>query len=653
MIIGAFLRYFKTYSGTNYIPLSSGSNFCGLVGNNGIGKSSILESFDSFFNSKPWNINTGLKKASSTTAPSHIVPIFLLRRSDIPDRHKESALALNILALRFDEKSFSTTINPSTRSLVNTFREHIQKLKRNINIDEYYIIPLGCDIYGNVSLSILNNRSLIDALALNHDSFENGRLDNVTLNDRFMGLLNFIKTEYEYIYIPKDIDPDTFTKLETSEIQKLMGESLEQIIKDKIPNETIGKINGELNSFIYEIEKELQHYSYRTSGDRQQNLKRKDIYNLIIEAFFKIRKLNKKDGANWIEISSLSSGEKQKAIIDIAHGFLTNHRENGDKLILGIDEPECSLHMSACFEQFENLYRTSKDCCQLIFTTHWYGYLPTVEHGCTTSVLKENSIHQFELYDLAGYREEIKKKVKGAKEKISYDIRLKSTNDLIQSIISSTLSDAPYNWLICEGSTEKLYLGHFLKDLVKDKKLRIVPVGGASEVKKIYQLLEVSSEDLKKEMKGKVFLLSDTDAEKLDYKVNKIDKIKCKRLLNDPKTALTTMVDVDSNKVSPATEIENCLNGYVFSETLSFFLTSHPQLGGLLNGKDFLKNSISYFSMDLRVQEERVLDDFFNGEGIKYAFAKKYVELTQEFANAEISDITIPDWVNEIKAYFS
>ncbi|WP_220674632.1 AAA family ATPase, partial [Klebsiella pneumoniae] len=91
MIIGVFLRYFKTYSGTNYIPLSSGSNFCGLVGNNGIGKSSILEAFDSFFNGKSWNINSGMKKASTSTAGSHIVPVFLIKKGDLPERHHEAA----------------------------------------------------------------------------------------------------------------------------------------------------------------------------------------------------------------------------------------------------------------------------------------------------------------------------------------------------------------------------------------------------------------------------------------------------------------------------------------------------------------------------------------------------------------------------------
>lgn len=652
MIIGVFLRYYKTYSGTNYIPLSSGSNFCGLVGNNGIGKSSILESFDSFFNGKSWNLNTGLKKASTQTANSHIVPVFMFKKSELPERHHETASLLTRLALEFDERTSGTALTPVTRPLISTFVQHLQKVARNNNLDKYFIIPLGADSSGTTSLSMLNSKLLIDLVKPNPEDIENNKLKDSVITKIFQPLLYYIKNEYEYIYIPKDIDPETFTKLETSEIQKLMGESLEHIIKEKIPNETITKINNELNGFISQIEKELKIYSYRTSGDRQQNLKRRDIYNLIIEAFFRIRKLNKRDSSNWIEINSLSSGEKQRAIIDIAHGFLTNHRENGDKLLIGIDEPECSLHMSACFEQFENLYKTSKNCRQLIFTTHWYGYLPTVEDGCTTSIIRDNLTHVFDLYDLAGYREEIKKKIKHAKEKISYDIRLKSTNDLIQSIISSCLADDPYNWLICEGSTEKLYLGHYLKDIIEEKKLRIVPVGGAKEVKKIFQLLEASHDDLRNDFKGKIFLLSDTDKEILSYQVNNISKIKCKRILNDTSNNKTLLLDIHSVKVSPPTEIENCLNGYIFSVTLQSFLKEHDYLNDLIKGKDFKNNLLSYFSMDLRPREETILDKFFNSDGVKYEFAKRYIE-NDQFYNEIIGEICpTPPWIEEIREFF-
>ena len=46
MIIGIILRNFKTYKNINYIPLSNGERFSGLIGSNGVGKSSILEALD-------------------------------------------------------------------------------------------------------------------------------------------------------------------------------------------------------------------------------------------------------------------------------------------------------------------------------------------------------------------------------------------------------------------------------------------------------------------------------------------------------------------------------------------------------------------------------------------------------------------------------
>ncbi|TNL12963.1 hypothetical protein CYD30_03830 [Kosakonia cowanii] len=656
MIIGLFLRYFKTYGGNNYIPLSSGSNFCGLIGNNGIGKSSVLESLDSFFNNKNWNLNTGFKKASTSTLPPCIVPVFMIKKEEIPDRFHEAAHWLTLLSLNFDERSTGFPMTPTTRPPIISFMEHISKVVRNNNINNYFILPLGCDTNGSASLSILNCKLLIEIINPPAEKIENNKLSTIAIIQYFQSLFLYLKDKYEYIYIPKDIDPETFTKLETNEIQKLMGESLEQIIREKIPNETITKINGELNSFITQIENELEVYSYRTSGDRQQNLKRRDIYKLIIDAYFRIRKLNKRDSSNWIEISSLSSGEKQKAIIDIAHGFLTNHRENGDHLLIGIDEPECSLHMSACFEQFENLYNISRNCCQLVFTTHWYGYLPTVEDGCSTSIIKENQTHHFTLYDLAGYREEIKKKARESHNKIPYDIRLKSTNDLIQSIISSTLSEEPYNWLICEGSTEKLYLGYYLRDLVDTKKLRIVPVGGAKEVKKIFQLLEASHDDLRKDINGKVFLLSDTDRELVNYQVNSIEKIKCKRIINDGSNNLTTLVDIHSNKVSPPTEIENCLNGLTFIRTLNSFIQRYPEfeyLDEILSDKttdDITLNS--FYTMDLRPREEKILDKFFNTEGIKYSFAKRYIYIDQYLKEKKDIITPIPKWIEEIKRFF-
>ena len=51
MILGIILRNFKIYKSISYIPISNGNRFCGLIGKNGIGKSSILEALDYYFNS--------------------------------------------------------------------------------------------------------------------------------------------------------------------------------------------------------------------------------------------------------------------------------------------------------------------------------------------------------------------------------------------------------------------------------------------------------------------------------------------------------------------------------------------------------------------------------------------------------------------------
>ncbi|GKH60110.1 AAA family ATPase [Campylobacter ureolyticus] len=78
MIIGILLKNFKVYSGLNYIPISTKYNFSAYIGDNGIGKSSILEALDTYFNDRPWNI----AKSSSTTGANtpHITLVHLIEK---------------------------------------------------------------------------------------------------------------------------------------------------------------------------------------------------------------------------------------------------------------------------------------------------------------------------------------------------------------------------------------------------------------------------------------------------------------------------------------------------------------------------------------------------------------------------------------------
>lgn len=642
MIVGIFLRYYKTYQGINYIPLTDNDQFCGLVGNNGIGKSSILESLDTLFNGRAWNFNIATKKSGKTTTKPQIVPIFCIEKNKFQGDLLEKAQILHQVAMSTSDDN----VSPSLKSHIKRFVVHREQILTKKNIADYLLIPIGVDYRGNVTVSAFNNRLLIDALFGTEFDPAKTSLKEEELRI-FSPLLEKIKSEIEFIYIPREIDPESFTRLETNEIQVLMGETLTEILSQRVPARQIAEINESLNDFIDTLSDELDIYAYRTPTERQQNLKRTDVYNLIVQAFFNVRKLHKKQGDAWLEINALSSGEKQKAIIDVAHSLLTKHRASGENLIIGVDEPESSLHMSACFDQFDALYEISRGCRQVVFSSHWYGFLPTIESGSATIISSQDGTHVFDQIDLAGYREQIKQLTAGTRGRLPYDIRLKSINDFVQSVITSAIGDQPYSWLICEGSSEKIYFNAYMKDMIETKKLRIVPVGGAKEIKRLYNHLSTSYEDFKDEVTGKIILISDTDAEMVRYDVSTHSNLICKRIVNCYETQKTKLVNIQANPVSPATEIEDALNGQLFLDTLKHF---REEYSDILNFIDHVPNivpqSCSKISLDLRSSEWKLIDDFFNRDNNKYRFAQKYVELMSD-------QHSTPEWIEEIRGWLN
>ncbi len=636
MIIGVFLRNIKTYTGINYIPLTNGYSFCGLVGNNGIGKSSVLESLDCLLNTKNWNYNVVVRKSGLATTKPHIVPIYLLSLDKLSTKNAEIAKKISDYTWNVEDSD----IIPQNRVHFKTFREQRDVLKKSYNTEKWMLIPLGLSYDQVPNLSIFDTKKLVEIVNNNIDKTNNQLQEEdlktlVTLHDE-------LKELFEYIYIPKDID----LEIETKEIQLLMGESLNEIVEKCVPQAKIQEINTNLTNFIESLSNILGEYSFRTSGERQVNLRRNDVYKLIIEAFFKIRKLNKKERGYWLELNVLSSGEKQKAIIELAFQFLKNYRTNTENLIIAIDEPESSLHMSACYDQFNKLFEISELCSQLLFTTHWYGFIPTVEYGYVSVISKVENEHKFDLLNISGYRESIKQTVRASQGKLPYDIRLKSLNDFVQSIITSILSDDPYNWLICEGSSEKIYFEAYFADIKKEKKLRIIPVGGATEIKKIYNHLQVAYEDFKKEIQGKVILISDTDSELVQYPTrDEFKNLLCYRIVNDGSKRKTVLVKIESNPVSPKTEIEDSLNGKIFFETLKDFENSYAELSNITQGINEPKEESTYFSLDLSPSKQKLLENFFDTANNKFDFAKKYSEKIS-------SEYRVPEWIEDIKKLY-
>lgn len=636
MIIGVILKYIKTYQGINYIPITSKDKFCGLVGNNGIGKSTVLEAFDCFFNDKNWNFNVTTKRSGLNTTNPSIIPIFLI--------HKSKISAVNSIIAEI----YSNAIwNINDGEIANINRPHFKEftnqratLVQNFDVENYYLLPLGIDYTSNINISFFNTniiaKTIVPELAEDRTSLD-------TELNLLKPLFLEIKALYQYIYIPKDIDPTTFTKLETKEIQALMGETLIQVLEERVPNRQITEINKSLNDFLVGLSNELEDYSFRTPTDRQQNLKKIDIYNLIIEAFFNIRKLHKKQGDNWLEIGDLSSGEKQRAIIEVTHNLIRNHRDNSDNLIIAVDEPESSLHISACFDHFMKMYEIAESTHQFLFSTHWYGFLPIIEKCSVTAITKKDGDHLFDLISLENYREAIKQQARQSKGKLPYDLRLKSLNDFIQSIVSSILDEEPFNWIICEGSSEKIYFDYYFKELKETSRLRIIPVGGANEIKRIYEHLSVSIDEFKKEINGKIAFICDTDSELVEFPSTNTKNVLVKRLVNVG--GQTQLINISSNPKAPPTEIEDSLNGMAFYRTLKFFKEDHSELLDFVNIDEDKLEIPSYFAMDLAPSLYRNLLAFFDTNNNKYDFANRYIQ------ELETIKYEIPTWIVEIKEF--
>lgn len=642
MIIGVFLRYIKVYQGINYVPLSTGEKFCGILGENGVGKSSVLEALDSIFNGRSWNLNIVTKKSGTASTNPYIVPVFLLQKSLIKSSSKDLAQKISNITWKIT----SEDINAANRNIFKNFEKQRKVLEKNYDIENYFLLPIGLDKAGEVSNSIFDYSSLTSAhLHEQKGSTKNtNELKELITPEALKDLFEDIKDKIEYIYIPREIDSEHFTKLETKEIQVLMGETLHERLEQIITPDAIKAINTNLNTFIDELAQDLVDYSYRTPTNRQQNLRKSDIYNLVIDAFFGIRKLHRQQGSNWLEIGFLSSGEKQKAIIDVAHNLLRHHRDSGKNLIIAIDEPESSLHVSACFDQINALFDISQSCRQLLFATHWYGFFPTIDKGNVSVISKTADLdHYFDLIALDRYREEVKQMVVQSRGQLPYDVRLKSINDFVQSIISSTVRENPYNWIICEGSSEKIYLERYFDDIKKKRNLRIIPVGGAREISRIYRHLLASYEDFKSEIKGKIVLISDTDHQLVEYETQDHPNLVCKRIVNVEEDRKTKLVSIKSNPKPPKTEIEDVLNGKIFYEVLKQFKQKYPDLLAFIDNTHVASEIPSYFALDLRPSESSKLYEFFERDNNKYEFAKKYIALLS-------SEDIVPNWVQELKS---
>lgn len=202
MIIGIILRNFKTYKNINYIPLSNGESFSGFIGANGIGKSSILEALDCFFNNRPWNMN--INRSSSGEESCYIVPIFCIAKDKVKEEElkQKAEIYSNII--------WNLMTLPLTPNFINSnFKEFIEQIKKHLPTfttkDTHYLLPLGeINKDHKVTHSIFRGETLLNPLGLSTEMTAEQKYEYLAQNF-LIPLKNYIKESYNYIYIYQKI----------------------------------------------------------------------------------------------------------------------------------------------------------------------------------------------------------------------------------------------------------------------------------------------------------------------------------------------------------------------------------------------------------------------------------------------------------------
>ncbi|WIV93886.1 AAA family ATPase [Bacillus bombysepticus] len=583
MIKGLFINGYKSYGSTEFVSLNKNvdSKFSAILGQNGVGKSAILESIDYYFNDKNyWN-----KNKNSTLSDTFVTILFKIEKKKFDDflKDNDSIEDKNLLKSCLIETSrFFSEENMANRFKGVVYSNAIQnfekELKNEREKERYYYLVLGRNGTGEIDLKPFGKVL---------DYFLKDKIKNFDRNSFILDLNKFIKEYYTYIYIPVEQKTSDVLSLESIDMQRIMNKDISDNIQ-KILNERVSRdgknisvinlLNDRLKSFMLSINENLAESEFEYSKDRKkEKIVTSDLVGLIIQEYFSTKSLKKK---NHTKMEQLSSGEQRRAIIEVVTSFLKNRAHNSQlnygEIIIAIDEPEISQDISNVYSQFERLESlSSKYGYQTFITTHWYGLLPIINNGTLTVVYKNKSTQKnlVQSFDFHNYLDK--------KEQFPDDIHLKSFYDLTSSLLGYLRNNTEHRLILCEGGTDRKYL----ESMIEHPDIKILPVGGKDNVKLLFNLfsLPIKNKTIKLHKNNRVLFLIDTDntADHQDaFNVTNhlyIGRLQVLNKLNRHNSWLeiVDIVNGSSSKYYNETRIEDVLDADVFYETLSYVIDTN------------------------------------------------------------------------------
>lgn len=305
------------------------------------------------------------------------------------------------------------------------------------------------------------------------------------------------------------------------------------------------------------------------------------------------------------------------------------------EIVIAIDEPETSMHVSNCFKQFSRLEELADIYKkQVIVTTHWYGFLPIAQSGNMQIIQNEDGNVSISTFSLSNIME--------SRRSFPDVIDLKSMYDLATSIIMYMRFHKDYAWIICEGSDDKKYL----ESVLNSDEYMILPVGGCGNVVKLYNLLYSPLTEKNEDNSGKCLFLIDTDlkmkhvAKPYEHSATKAKDIILRRLQIE--NGEVRLFDPTIPNTYSQTEMEDCLDKEIYFEALKACIeqSGDDDLISIINcfhlndeaTTSVLKGDCSCIvpnSIEMLKEKSRIIS-FAEDSANKYAVARKYKELCQE-----------------------
>lgn len=624
MITALLLRNYKNYNNMHFVQVCNNINekYSVYVGNNGVGKSAILESLDVILNEREWNCTKNSKREDS-----FICPIYLIKKAE---EDKDNVLeAVSDYFWNVNENANANIRNNNALQEFIKFKDNLKKLYR----DSHYFIMIGgtYDCPKSAYFATFNHDILNKIMSELNKTKEDSQkeLDNVRKK---------IEHLYRYLYIPVEESPSELLKLQNNTMQYLLNknilEEIEKLLEEKGRGKAsiVQRINESLDNFINEVNEVITNvdgsYSFTGEARKKGKITTKDMREKILEAYFP-RKTLKVNGHN---VENLSSGEQRKSIIDVAYSIIVanDEKETEREIIFAIDEPESSMHISNCYSQFKRLDEIAIEYGkQVLLTTHWYGFLPIIYKGNMHHIINDSEKVKVNSFSLSNIMEE--------RRNFPDVIELKSFFDLASSIITYIRTKPNDIWIICEGKDDKKYLECILTD---EKNINILPVGGCGNVSKLHEMIYSVLKENNENKTCKVLFLIDSDKKAKNYYQSKgwkeKDKyMKFRRLQVEDGTV--KLYDPTTQNTYSQTEIEDCLDGNTFFKALTAAINSNDDSDlkekinvvevkenakySMLRGDDTILKNFS----DLETKKKII--EFAESEKGKELIVKYYVEI--------------------------